>query len=267
MTPEIWGGVASLLLALAIGFRALVLVQVRGPWALLAVGARVAGMLALAAALILSAVAHGEWSPLDLRQITLGLALATLIVCQVLAWRFAVEAGAPVVDLVALLLLLTGILAVRPGGDLLSCAQRSIPFYMQWILSLLGAGGTVVAGSAGVALALRAAAVRRDWDLQWPRRIDLQLFVGEATLLALVALGGGLVAGMGRAWWTLGTVAGDDPRVAWFAATWLLAAASALARYLPERRGRWAAGLAVTAAVSAIFGLVFLGDVRHLLGM
>jgi hypothetical protein len=267
MTPEIWGGVASLLLALAIAFRGLGLVQVRGPWTLLTVGARVGGMLALAAALVLSAVAHGEWSPLDLRQIILGLALATLIVYQALAWRFTVEAGAPVVDLVALVLLLTGILAVRPGGALLSCSQRSILFYTQWILSLLGAGGTVVAGSAGVVLALRAATVRRDWDLRWPRRLDLHLVVAEATLLALVALGGGLVAGLASAWWTLGTVAGEDPRVAWFAATWLLAAASALARYLPQRRGRWAAGLAVAAAAIAIFGLVFLGDVRHLLGM
>jgi hypothetical protein len=116
-------------------------------------------------------------------------------------------------------------------------------------------------------LALRAATASRDWDLQWPRRIDLHLFVGEAVLLALVALGSGLVASLGSAWWTLGTVAGDDPRVAWFATTWLLAAASALARFLPRWWGRWAAGLAVAAAVSAIFGLVFLGDVRSLLGM
>jgi hypothetical protein len=267
MTPEIWGAVASLLLALAIGFRGLVLYQVRGRWELLTVGARVGGMLALAAALVLSAIAHGEWSPLDLHQITLGLALATLIVYQALAWRFAVEAGAPVADLVALALLLTGILAVRPGGALLACDQHSILFHVQWILSLVGAGGTVVAGSAGVTLGLRAATASRDWDLQWPRRLDLHLFVGEAVLLALVALGGGLLAGLGSMWWTMGTVAGDDPRVAWFATAWLLAAASALARCLPRWWGRWAAGLAVAAAVSAIFGLVFLGDVRGLLGM
>jgi hypothetical protein len=267
MTFEIWGVVASLLLALAIMFRGLVLVRVRGPWTLLTVAARVGGMLALIAALILLVVAHGEWSPLDLQQITLCLALATLLVYQALAWRFTEEAGAPVVDLVAFLLLLTGILAVRPGEALLSCAQRSVLFYLQWILSLLGAGGIVVAGSAGVVLTLRAATVRRDWDLQWPRRMDLHLFAGEATLLALVALGGCLGAGLGRAWWTLGTVAGDDPRMAWFAATWLLAAASALAQYLPKRRGRWAAGLAMAAAVSVIFGLVFLGDVRGLVGM
>ena len=267
MTPEIWGVVAAILLALAILLRALALVQVRGPWVLLTVGARMGGVLALAAALILSAIAHGEWSPLDLRQIVLGLALATLIVYQAMAWRFAGEAGAPVVDLVALALLLTGILAVRPGGALLSCDQRSILFHVEWALFLLGAGGTVAAGSAGVTLVLRAATASRDWDLQWPRRIDLHLFVGEAVLLALVALGAGLVAGLGGAWWILGTVAGDDPRVAWFATTWLLAAASALARCLPRWWGRWAAGLAVAAAVSAIFGLVFLGDVRSLLGM
>jgi hypothetical protein len=267
MMPEVWGVVASLLLALAIAFRGLVLYQVRGPWALLTVGGRVGGMLALAAALVVSAIANGEWSPLDLRQITLGLTLATLIVYQALAWRFAVEAGAPAVDLVALAMILTGILVVRPGGALLTCDQRSILFYVQWILSLLGAGGIVAAGSAGVTFALRAAAASRDWDLQWPRRLDLHRFVGEAVLLALVALGGGLVAGLGRVWWTLGTVAGDDPRVAWFAITWLLAAASALARCLPKWWGRWAAGLAVVAAASAIFGLVFLGDVRGLLGM
>jgi hypothetical protein len=267
MTAENWGLVASLLLVLAIVFRGVALVQVRGQWALLTVGARMGGMLALTASLVLAAIAQGEWSPLDLRQITLGLALATLIVYQALAWRFAVEAGAPVADLVALALLLTGILAVRPGAAVLACDQRSILFHVQWILSLLGAGGAVVAGSAGVTLALRAVTTSRDWDLQWPRRVDLHLFVGEAVLLALVVLGGGLVAGLGGAWRTLGTVAGDDPRVAWFATTWLLAAASALARGLPKWWGRWAAGLAVAAAVSAVFGLVFLGDVRHLLGM
>lgn len=267
MTPESWGVGATLLLALAIGFRGLVLTRGPGRWAVLTVGARVCGMLALAVALILSATAQGEWSPLDLRQLTLGLALASLLVYQALAWRFRVEAGAPVVDLIALLLLLTGILAVRPGGGLLACDQRSILFHVQWILSLLGAGGTVAAGSAGVTLALCAATASRGWDLQWPRRLDLHLFVGEAVLLALVALGGGLVASIGLSWWTLGTVAGDDPRVVWLAITWLFVATSAVARHLDRWWGRWAAGLAVAAAASAIFGLVILGDVRHLLGM
>jgi hypothetical protein len=263
MAPEIWGALAALLLAMASVARGLDLFQVRGRWELLAFCARAGAAMLLTVAIIQAAVTLSQWSPFDLWQVALGLALATVVVYLVLAWRSRVDAAGPIVDLLALALILTGILAMRPGGPFLTCAQQAWPFPVQWVLFLTGAGGVMVAASAGLTLILAG----RSWHLHWPDRADSYLLLRQATLLALVFLGSGLTIGMWWAWQVGGTATSSDPREIWIAITWLIAAMGLLAQYLPRRWGWWAAGLAMVAAVAAIAGLLAVIDLRRLLGM
>jgi hypothetical protein len=263
MAPEIWGALAALLLAMASVARGLDLFQVRGRWGLLAFSARAGAVIALIVAAIQEAVSLGQWSPFDLWQVALSLALATVVVYLVLAWRFRIDAAGPIVDLLALGLILTGTLAMQPGGPFLTCVQQAWPFPVQWVLFLVGAGGVMVAASAGLTLILAG----RGWHLHWPRWADSYLLLRQATRLALVFLGSGLTAGVWWAWQVGGTMTSSDPREMWIAITWLIMAAGLLAQPLPRRWGRWAAGLATAAAAAAIAGLLAVIDLRHLLGM
>jgi len=263
MTPEIWGIVAALSLAIASVARGLYLFKVRGRWGLLTFCARAGAAMALTVAVILAAVTHGQWSPFDLEQVALGLALAALVVYLALAWRFRMDAAAPAVDLLTLVLILTGVLAIRPGGPFLMCAQQGFPFLVQWVLFLVGAGGAMVAGSAGATLILAG----RGWPLQWPRWADSYLLLRQATMLVVVFLGSGLTVSLWWAWQAEGTLTSGDPRETWIAITWLIAAMSLSAQHLQRRWGRWVAGLAVAAAAAAIVGLLAVIDLRRLLGM
>jgi hypothetical protein len=88
--------------------------------------------------------------------------------------------------------------------------------------------------------------------------------------VTLVVLGSGLTVGAWWTWKTAGTQISDDPRSGWMAITWLVTAMSVLAwrlRQRPTRSGQWAAVLAILAAATAIFGLVAVANVRHVLGM
>jgi ABC-type transport system involved in cytochrome c biogenesis permease subunit len=89
----------------------------------------------------------------------------------------------------------------------------------------------------------------------------------QAIFLALVALGSGLTVSVWWAWQTAGTLTAGDPREIWMAVTWLTAAMSLVAWQLEGHRGRWAAGLALAAALYVGFGLVFLTYLQSLLGI
>ena len=263
MATESWvalGG--SVLLALAVIVQALSLwrpgdTEARGAW--LALIARGAAAVALLAALVLAANADGRWLPDAPRQVALGLALAILLVSLLLKLalerRRAIDTGLTLaslfVDLFALALSLLVIWGMSPGGPVPECAQRSVPFLVQWILLLVGSGAAMVAASGALALALAALLARLGWDRPRPRRLELHSVLKDGTALALVALGGGLAVSIWWAWQTVGQVAGSDPRIGWLAVAWLLAAMSRQIWRLGWVPARWAAGLSLAAALVA----------------
>lgn len=268
MALEAWVALsAGILLAVTIVAQGLALSRVRGRWDLVAIGTSVGAAVLLATTLILTVREHERWSPFDLQQMALSLALMTLIIHLVLAWRAGTIKTGLVVDLVVLVLALMVVIAIRPGGSPLNCIQRAFPFQLQWILFLLGAGGATVAGGTALMLALRIWLVERGSALRLPRRVDFYVPLKQAARLVLAALGSGLVVGSWWAWQTMGVLTSGDPREEWMAVTWLVAALSLLAWRLEKWAGRWAAGLAVVAAIVALFGLLILLDMRRLLGL
>jgi hypothetical protein len=280
MGPDTWAslGAGGLLIAASVA-QGLALLKVRpGPrlWELLVIGARLGGTVALAISLAFATVAHGEWSPSDLRQVTLGLAVATLVVHLILAWRLGIGSAGLVVDVVVIAFILLDATAIQPGGPRLSCAQRAVPYRVQWVLLLLGSGGAVAAGSAGLMRGLYACLTDCGRGLRLPPMVDVEALLKQATALVLLFLGSGIVVSAWWAWQTVGSLADDDPRVAWVAIAWLVAAMSKLVWRLDKHplgagergyAGRWAASLAVIAAAAAIFGLLAVADLRRLLGM
>lgn len=278
MASEIWlalgAGVFLLVAGMAQGLDLFKSGPHRRRWGLVALVAELGAVVALAVALVMAALAHREWSPTDLRQVSLGLALATLAVhVGMVIWlrlpegRSRFGMAGLLVDLIALGLILFGTLTIRPGGPPLLCAQRALPFYLQWILYWLGAGAVVASGSAGLALVLHQELERRRPDLGLPHRSHLCVLLAESTSLALVILGGGLVVGLWWAWRTVGGVTSGDPREGWMAVTWLAAAASFLAWRLEGQSWRWSAGLSMLAAVAVILGLLAVSDLVRLLAM
>jgi hypothetical protein len=268
MTLEVWLALgAAGLLAVAALVQGVAFWRGWASGNLVAAGVRVAAAVALAVALVLAAGAHGQWSPIDLRQVVLGLALAALLVQLVLAWRIRSPGVSLVVDLVALSLILVGTLAVGPGGPPLNCIQRAVPFQVQWVLLIVGAAAALVAGSTGLALALYLWLSRRRGLFPFVRRSDLYVSLKEATRLALVTLWGGLAVGAWWAWQALGALSSGDAREGWMAIACLVAAASLLAWRLERRAARWAAVLAVAAAAAALFGLLAVNDLRMLWGL
>ena len=280
MGPETWAslGAGGLLIAASVA-QGLALFKVRpGPrlWDLLAIGARLGGTVALAISLALATVAHGEWSPSDLRQVTLGLAVATLVAHLMLAWRLGTGNAGLVVDVTVIAFILIDATAIQAGGPRLSCAQRAVPYQVQWVLFLLGSGGAVAAGSAGLMRGLYAWLADRHSGLRLPPAVDVEALLKQATTLVLLFLGSGIVVSAWWAWQTVGSLADDDPRVAWVAIAWLLTVMSKLVWRRDKHplgggergnAGRWAAGLAGLAAAAAIFGLLAVADLRRLLGM
>jgi ABC-type transport system involved in cytochrome c biogenesis permease subunit len=267
MMPELWLAVSALLLGLAAMAGGLAIFKVPWQWDLIAVGARVVGTVALAVALGLTASAEGEWSPYNSRQVILSLILAMLVIHQILAWHLRIGSAGPIADLVALVLIPVAVFAVQADAPPLACMQRAGPFQAQWALYLLGGGGVLVAGSAGLMLAFGTGKGGHGRDLQLPNRTALYNLLIQAMFLGLVALGGGLTMGVWWAWVASGGLSGGDPRQVWMAITWLAAAMSLLAWQLDAHRARWAGGLAVVAAGSMLFGLLFLVDLQQIVGM
>jgi hypothetical protein len=239
----------------------------RWPW--LVVVTRVAAAAALAAALILVAITEGAWTLFDLRHMTLGLALAVLTIQLAIAWGCHTDGAGPAVDLVVLALSLLAV-EVQAREALPTCPQREILFLAQWGLFVVGTGGAVLAGSAGLMLLLRGVWAKIGWDRQLPARDDVGAFLRQATMLTLASLGIGLVAGSWLAWRNVGAPTGGDSRSTWMAITWLISAMSLLAWRLRQRLGRqglWAAILSISAASTAIVGILAITGIGRALGM
>jgi len=240
---------SALLLALAAVARVL-------GWDLVAVGSRAGAAAVLVAALILSILNNGGWSPFVLGQLSLCLALAMLLSDLVLVWRLGVDGASPVVDVLALFVLFMGVWVVGFDAPALTCSQQSPPFYAQWVLFLFGVGAVLVSGSAGLLLYLRVLLVRGGWAGGLPPGHDLQAFLRHSSALALVALGAGLTVGVWWAWQEMGSLYGGDPREIWMASTWLASVMSLLSWQIGKRSGLWAAGLAIVAAIIGLVGLL-----------
>ena len=260
MTPEIWLVTAALFLALAAVAGGLAMFAVRGPWGVVAIGARVAALVCLIVALVASAIAQGKWMAVDPRQAMLGLIVAMLAVHLVLAWRLGTGSAGPAVDIVALALSLLVVVAVGGGAPGLACVRHSPLLQAHWVLFSLGGGSVLVACAAGLMLALRKLLVWRDWHLTVPPQVLLYGLLAQATILALVALGSGLVLSAWWAWQTPGLLGNGNPRQVWMAVAWLITATSLLAWKLDGRRGPWAAGLALAAAAAVLVGVLFPMD-------
>jgi hypothetical protein len=273
MSPDAWAlAVAASLLAAAavVG----VVAQAAGPagvgrWRLPGLGLAIAAAAALVVALALAVVARQVWSPFDLEQTTIALAAATLVIYLALAIGLRAGGGllASLVGLVVLALTLFGWLAIRPGGSAPNVVQRGLAVQIQWGCFILGSGGAVVAGCAGLALAIRAGLIGRGHELAWSRRADLHHLLSQAAGLAAVALAAGLAVGTWWAWQATGSPAAGDPRVAWLVAAWLVVLMVVWTYRLGERSGRWAAGLSVVAAALAVTGLLAVTDLRLILGL
>jgi hypothetical protein len=230
-----------------------------------AIALRVAAVAVLAAAAALEAVALGAWTPFDVRQVALGLALVAEGTGLVWAGVSDSRVGSPGIDLVGLGLAVVA-LWVRAGGQQLVCAERAPLFWLQWALVVPGVGVTAAAGGAGLGcLIRRAVAARRGvaWDAEPGGPLTL---LDWAAGLALATLGGGLLAGALWSLRTYGSLASGDPRQGWMAATWLLAAASLLAERVRRGAALQAAVLAMLAAAAGIVGLLAGPDLLRLLG-
>ena len=262
---------ASALMAIALLAQTLQLAGIIGRrrWRWLVIIVRVAAAAALAAVLIVSAVNGGAWTLFDQHHQALSLALAALTIHLAITWACRSDGAGPAVDLVVLALTLLAV-GVPPAEALPACAQRDIPFLAHRGLLIVGAGGAVVAGSAGLMLLLRGFWVKIGCDRQLPPRDVVQTFLRQATLVALVALGIGLLAGSWLAWTYVGALTGADSRSTWMLITWLGSAMSLLAWHLRQRPGReglWAAFLAVSAAFTAIFGILAIPEIGRVLGL
>jgi hypothetical protein len=265
VTIEAWLVLGAVtLLALAAGACSFRLFKGQSRWVRIAAGARVGAAGFLTMALVLSVAVQGGWSPVDQRQLALSVALVALCLHLVWTWRSRLDGAGPILDLLLLALLLAGEYGF-PSDTVSTCVGSPAPFYAQWILIVLGVGAMTVAGSTSLLLALNAFFGGRGRDIELPGSADLFMFLRQAMGWALIFLGAGLTVSVWRAWRTLGLLTSGDPREAWLASTWLIGGASLLSWQLEQRRGRWALGLAVVAAVAAFVGLFAAVDLSYLL--
>lgn len=258
MPPEMWAmAAATALLIAAVGGSAAALAGRGRPWLLLSLAARGGSLLALAAALYLAAAAEGGWSPLDLRQMALSLTLVTAVAHLALSWVAGSAAGSPIADALAAVLAASAWLAIRPGGESLSCLQRAITYRGEWALFVTGVGGTLVAGSAALTPLLPWQAARSgSWGL-----------LRAGSFVAVLAIGAGVLAGVWWTWQATGALEAGTMRESWMAVVWLLAAMSAAAWQLEKKARPWAAGLAVAAAGAGLVGLLGLLELQRLMGI
>ena len=278
MKPDTWVILSALLAGVAMVAAGLDMFRAgrRGAsasrWDLVATGARLAGVVTLSVALMLN-LTVGQRSVFHPQSVLLSLALTMLSIHLILTWYLRIGSAGPVVDIVALMLIVADIFLTMPTAISLTCFSRTVPVQVQWVLFLIGGGSVLVAGDAVLSLVLLRGMVQRGqaenipWHTRLPDHTGLYGLLIQAVYLALVTLGSGLIVSVWWAWRTVGTWLGGDPREGWMALAWLVAAMSLLAWQLGGRRGRmmsggrWAAGLAVVAAATAVFGLLVFAQV------
>jgi hypothetical protein len=257
MQADVWAAAAAALLAVAAGCSVATWTGKGRRWLILSVTARGGSIVALALAAYLAAAGQGTWSPLDLRQVTLGLALATALAHLALSWAVGAPAGSPIADVVTAALALAALLAAHPAGAGLTCLQQALPYRAEWVLFLAGAAGILVGGSAALALAL-----------PWPwLSSGASRLLAAGTSLGVLAVGAGIVTGLWWTWQATGTLEAGDIRESWMAVVWLLAAMSTAAWQLEKGARRWAAGLGLAAAAAVLLGLLTLPNLQRLMGM
>lgn len=267
MTLEIWTIVAALSLVTGAMAGGLAMFRLGPAWDRMFLAARAISTTGVTVALVGSLVAQGGWSPQDPAQSALGLVLVMLILQWVLAWRFKTRNVGPLVESVGLGLLLLGAIDLQTGAPLLNCQQEMALFQIQWALFLLGGASLLLAACMGLTLALGKVLQGLSWDLSLAAPADLYALVVQAAMLAVVALGGGLIVSLWWSWQTLGTLTSGDPREGWMALIWLLTAMSLLAGQLPRHRRRWVVGLAVLAAANVLFAWPLLAGAQGVLGI
>lgn len=255
--PEIWLIVSVAFLALAALAGSLAMSRVRGPWDVAVVGARVVAVAFLIVALVASIIVQGQWVAMDPMQAMLSLVVAMLAVHLVLGWRLGAGSAGPVVDIIGLALSLLILFAVKGTAPGLACVPRSPSLQAYWVLFSLGGGSVLVACTVGLTLALRRLLVWRGMVPRLRRQVLLSDLMAQATTLALVALGSGLIISAWWAWRTSGLLADGDPRQVWMAIAWLITAGSYLAWQLDGRRVRWSTGLALAASAAVLVGVLF----------
>ena len=269
MMPEIWGWLAGLLLLAATIAGFLALFALSGPWKLVGLGAKAAAALALIVVLVLAQRVSWQnqaWWTFGFQRSAWSLALAVVIVDLVLAWRIRADAGTPFVDLAALLLVIGGTLSSQPSAPAVAYAGAGAPHTLESILIAVGVGALLVAGSAGLALGLRQLSKGRAHRLGWAGWLNLHVLLKHALALSLVTLGAGLVLGVWLSWRSAGFLTSGSAHAGWAAGAALIVAMGLLARRTGERWGRWAAGLAVLAAVVAALGILAVTDLCALPG-
>lgn len=103
-------------------------------------------------------------------------------------------------------------------------------------------------------------------DVPMSRRVDVYFALRQATGLAWLVLGAGLVLAIWWAWQSMGSLVRLDLHTWCMAVAWLVSWISLLSWHLGKRAVQWAAGLAVLTAGIAIFGLLGVSDLTQVLG-
>jgi len=255
--PEISVVISAVFLALAAAAGCLAMSRIRSIWRAAAIGARVVALAFVIAALVASVIVQGHWVAMDPVQAMLSLVVGMLAVHLVLAWRLGAGSAGPVVDIVALALSLLIVLAVEATAPGLACVPQSPLLQTYWVIFSLGGGSVLVAGAAGLELAVLKLLAWRTMAPSLRRQLPLQDLLAQATILAVVVLGSGLVISAWWAWRTSGLLGDGNPRQVWMAVAWLFTAMSLLAWQLDGHRVRWAAGLALAASAAVLGGMLF----------
>ncbi len=241
--------VAVLLLIIAMALRGLAVALKREGGLWLAAVARLGAWIALASSIWWTTAASAPWSTFHFPLLIQSLVLAIWAIDGVLSWRFRPVVIVSVADLISLALIAVGAFGAPPGRVSSSCLQ-SLPLWVgQWLLFIIGSGAAIVAGGNVLTSTVDAALAGRLRQLPRSSRTASSVMAREANQLTLVALGGGLILGLGWAWYQ------GDPRLLWMTSAWLLAAMAFTALSLPRGGERWFTWLTVVAAAVALSGL------------
>jgi hypothetical protein len=255
MMPELWMSLAGLFLAVAAAASIAARLRPAQRWDYTVMSARGVGAIMVSVTIGLMARTEMAWPPLGLRQATPALVLAMLLLQLGLGLRLGKVGAGPVVDLIALMLIPLPLFGGLPAGSPLECTQLLFPYQTAWVFLVSGAGSAVVSGSSGILL-LIGHGNRLGGRLSWLDGASLRDLMVQAALISTVSLGVGLAVGVWWAWRTIGALTHGEPHAVIGAIVWLFAAMTLLALQFRRDGERWAAALAVLAAIAALGGLL-----------